>query len=103
MTEVTLLELAGVVLAAVLSSTALTALVTGLLNRSKVQAEAVHVGAETLQALDPIVAGWLTRMQTEIVALRLEVSQLRSINQRLLQLLEEHEVPVPATAEFPPS
>jgi gas vesicle protein len=80
---------------AVLSSGALAALATGWQNKKKTAAETTQIGAATLTALDPIVANWLERMQAEITELQKEVAQLRLINQQLIRLLDEHDIPAP--------
>ncbi len=88
-------ETIALVMTAIIGSGALTALVTGYMTRNKTASEAAQIGAATLTALDPLVASWLTRMQTEIADLHREVAQLKLINQQLVKLLQEHDIPTP--------
>lgn len=91
----------GYVFSAVVASSALTALIQGLLARNKARAEASSFGARTLETLDPIVSSWLDRMQTEINDLRVQVAKLEMTNRLLVEYLDHHGLPIPPLPEDP--
>lgn len=95
-------DLIAALAVAFLGAPVLSALVVAYQNRNKTSAQTAQIGAQTLQALDPIVSKWMDRMQHEINDLRKQVAQLTLINAQLIQILDEHHIPVPPIPPIPP-